>query len=124
MSGNADAQDSDRGARKLRGALLEHSGFAIERMPGLTAALEHFIAEAQHAITPLAPGIHGGGTVEGVRATTLFQAIADCAGLTAAIYANDEPEARLLIALDERIDDLIVASIFGESVSPDFGRWF
>ena len=119
MSGNADAQDSDRGARKLRGALLEHSGFAIERMPGLTAALEHFIAEAQHAITPLAPGVHGGGTVEGVRATTLFQAIADCAGLTAAIYANDEPEARLLIALDERIDDLIVASIFGESISPD-----
>jgi flagellar motor switch protein FliM len=119
MSGDDDAQDFDRGARKLRGAILEHSGFAIERMPGLAAALEHFIAGAQHAITPLAPGVPGGGTVEGVRTTTLFQAITDCAGLTAAIYTSDEPEARLLIALDEQIDDLIVASIFGESVSPD-----
>jgi len=99
--------------------MLEHSGFAIERMPGLAAALDHFIAEAQHAIAPLAPGVPGGGTVEAVRATTLFRAISDCSGLIAAIYASDQPGARVLIALDERIDDLIVASIFGESVSTD-----
>jgi flagellar motor switch protein FliM len=37
--------------------------------------------------------------------------------LTAAVYASLEPEARLIIALDERIDDLIVASIFGEVVA-------
>src|SRR5271166_2287900 len=114
MSNNDDAHD--RGARKLSGAMLEHSGFAIERMPGLAAALDHFIAEAQHAIAPLAPGVPGGGTVEAVRATTLFRAISDCSGLIAAIYASDQPGARVLIALDERIDDLIVASIFGESV--------
>ena len=99
--------------------MLEHSGFAVERMPGLAAALDRFIAEAQRAFAPLAPGVLAGGTVEGVRATTLFQAIADCAGLTAAIFVSAEPEARILIALDERIDELIVASIFGESVSPD-----
>ena len=119
MSATDGPQDFDLGARKLSGAMLEHPGFAIERMPGLAAALDQFVAEAQHAIAPLAPGVLAGGTVEGLRATTLFQAIADCAGLTAAIYLSAEPEARLLVALDERIDDLIVASIFGESVSPD-----
>ncbi len=87
--------------------------------PGSRPRSSQFVAEAQHAIAPLAPGGLAGGTVEGVRATTLFQAIGDCAGLTAAIFASAEPEGRLLVALDERIDDLIVASIFGESVSPD-----
>ena len=60
-----------------------------------------------------------GGSIEQVRATTLFQAIGDCSGLTAAVYASVEPEARLLIALDERIDDLIVSSIFGEAIAAD-----
>jgi flagellar motor switch protein FliM len=105
--------------RKLVGATREQSGFVIERMPGLAAGLDKFITEAQRAIEPFASGILAGGTVEDVRATTLFQAISDCAGLTAAIYANAETDAQLLIALDERIDDLIVASIFGESISPD-----
>ena len=44
----------------------------------------------------------------------MFQALGDCAGLTAAIYRSEEPEARMLIALDERIDALIVPSVFGE----------
>jgi flagellar motor switch protein FliM len=57
------------------------------------------------------------GLIDEVRATTQFQAIEDCSGLTAAVYASLEPEARLIIALDERIDDLIVASIFGEVVA-------
>jgi flagellar motor switch protein FliM len=34
-----------------------------------------------------------------------------------AILSNAEPEGRLLIALDEHIDDLIVASVFGDSPS-------
>jgi flagellar motor switch protein FliM len=118
MSGNGDDHSSDRRARKLKGVMREHSGFSLERMPGLAVALDHFIAEAQQTIAPLAPGIPSGGTVEGVRATTLFQAISDCAGLTGVIYASDEPEARVLVALDKRIDDLIVASIF-ESISAD-----
>ena len=59
-----------------------------------------------------------GGGIEHPETTTLFQAIGDCAGLTAAIYVSVEPESRMLIALDERIDDLIVASIFGESLTP------
>jgi flagellar motor switch protein FliM len=39
--------------------------------------------------------------------------------LTAALFASVEPEARILIALDERIDHLIVSSIFGEVVAAD-----
>ncbi len=39
-----------------------------------------------------------------------------------AVYASAEPESRMLIALDERIDDLIVASIFGEGVELAQGR--
>ncbi len=118
MSALDESEDFDRGARRLSGAMLEHSSFAIERMPGLAPALDQFIAEAHREIAPLAPGVLAGGTVEEVRATTLFQAIGDCAGLTAAIFISAGSEARLLIALDERIDDLIVASIFGESISP------
>ena len=116
MSGRGENPDADRGARKLQGAMLEQQGVAIERMPGLGFALDRFISEIPRQLSTLFIGLSGGGTIEEVRAATLFQAIGDCAGLTAAIYASAEPEARLLIALDERIDDLIVSSIFGESV--------
>jgi flagellar motor switch protein FliM len=117
MSPDNEPQEPDAGARRLSGAIHEHSGFAVERLPGLAAALDRFIAELPRFLAPLLPGYFGPGAFEGVRATSLFQAIADCAGLTAAIYANAETEARLLIALDERIDDLIIAAIFGQSVS-------
>ena len=47
------AADVDPGARRLMGSMLEHSGLPIERMPGLAAALEGFIAEAAKTIAPL-----------------------------------------------------------------------
>ena len=34
-----DMQGPDHGARRLEGAMLEHAGLAIERMPGLGYAL-------------------------------------------------------------------------------------
>ena len=108
----------EHGARRLQGAMLEHSNLAIERMPGLSFALNRFIAEAPARLTSLIAR-PSGGEIEEVRATTLFQAIGECTGLTAAIYASAEPEARLMIALDERIDSLIVSSIFGEALGSD-----
>lgn len=116
MNVRSEAPGGDRAARKLQGAMLESQVLAIERMPGLGFALDRFISETPRQLSTLFAGLSGGGTIEEVRAATLFQGIGDCAGLTAAIYASAEPEARLLIALDERIDELIVASIFGESV--------
>jgi flagellar motor switch protein FliM len=113
-----DMQGPDHGARRLEGAMLEHAGLAIERMPGLGYALNRFIALAPQRLSPLIAHLPG-GTIEEVRPTTLLQAIGDCSGLTAAIYESAEPEARLMIALDERIDRLIVSSIFGEVVDPD-----
>ena len=98
--------------------MLEHSNLAIERMPGIGYALNRFIAEAPLRLSSLIAH-PSGGSIEEVRATTLFQAIEDCAGLTAALYTSVEPESRLLIALDERIDHLIVSSIFGEVVAAD-----
>ncbi len=118
MSIDGAANEVDRGARKLQGAMLEHTSFAIERMPGLGYALNRFIAEAPLRLSALIAR-PSGGSIEEVRATTLFQAIEDCSGLTAALYASVEPESRLLIALDERIDHLIVSSIFGEVVAAD-----
>ena len=103
-------------ARKLSGAMLEHAGFAAERMPGLAQALDQFVTEAPGNLTPLLGFARSGGKVEPAQGATLFRAIGDCAGLTAAIYASADPQGRLLIALDERIDDLIVASIFGDAV--------
>src|SRR5579871_6386199 len=110
-----EAHDSE--ARKLSGAMLEHSGFAADRLPGLAIAFERFIAEAPRALKPLLGGPRRGGAIEPAQATTLFQAVGDCSGLTAAIFATAEPAGRLMIALDERIDDLIVATVFGESIA-------
>jgi flagellar motor switch protein FliM len=108
----------DHGARRLQGAMLEHPNLSIERMPGLSFALNRFVAEAPARLSLLiAPPISG--TIGEVHATTLFQAIGECPGLTAAIYESVEPEARLMIVFDERIDGLIVSSIFGEAVSSD-----
>ncbi len=119
MSVDEERPNVDPGAKKLRGAMLEHSGIAVERMPGLAYALDRFVIEAPRRLQPLFSHMAGAGTIEAAQGTTLFRAIGDCAGLAAAIYASVEPEARLLIALDERIDDLIVASIFGESMAPE-----
>jgi flagellar motor switch protein FliM len=113
-----DMQGPDHGARRLEGAMLEHAGLAIERMPGLGYALNRFMAVAPQRLSPLIAHLSG-GAIEEIRPTTLLQAIGDCSGLTAAIYESAEPEARLMIALDERIDRLIVSSIFGEVVDTD-----
>ena len=52
---------------------------AIERMPGLTHALNRFIAEAPARLASLIAR-PSGGAIEEVRATTLFQAIGECSG--------------------------------------------
>jgi flagellar motor switch protein FliM len=115
MTKGNEPPNADAGAGRLKEALRDHAGFSVERMPGLAHALNQFVAEAERNLAPLLSGRSGAGSIEAAQGTTLFQAIGDCSGLTAAIYASAEPEARLLIALDERIDDLIVASVFGES---------
>jgi flagellar motor switch protein FliM len=118
MSADGGTPEFDHGARRLQGAMLEHPSFAIERMRGLGYALNRFIVEAPNRLASLIAR-PSGGAIEEVRATTLFQAIGECSGLTAAIYASAEPEAQFMIAFDERIESLIVSSIFGESMSGD-----
>ena len=118
MSAANGTPEFDHGARRLEGAMLEHPTLAIERMPGLGYALNRFIAEAPSRLASLIAH-PSGGAIEEVRATTLFQAVGECSGVTAAIYESVEPEARFMIALDQRIDNLIVSSIFGEAVGAD-----
>ncbi|HEX9170196.1 MAG TPA: FliM/FliN family flagellar motor switch protein [Roseiarcus sp.] len=118
MSIGGESNEIDHGVRKLQGAMLEQSNLAIERMPGLRYSLNRFIAEAPMRLSSLI-ALPSGGSIEEVRATTLFQAIEDCSGLTAALYVSDDPESRLLVALDERIDHLLVSSIFGEIIAAD-----
>lgn len=117
MSIDGEAQDPDTGVRRLSGAMLEHPGLSVERMPGLAAALDRFVTELPHSLGTLLPRGVGRGACEAVRATSLSLAAADCAGLTGAIYAAAETPIRLLIALDERVDDLLVHAIFGQSVT-------
>jgi flagellar motor switch protein FliM len=118
MSMEEGAREFDHGARRLQGAMLEHPNLAIERMPGLSFALNRFTTEAPARLASLIAR-PSGAAIEEVRATTLFEAIGECSGLTAATYASAEPEARFVIALDERIDELIASSIFGEAVGAD-----
>jgi flagellar motor switch protein FliM len=115
MSVGEGAPEFDHGARRLEGAMLEHSGLAIERMPGLTYALNRFIGEAQRRLASLIARASG-GAIEDIRATTLFEAVGECSALTAGVYASAEHETQIMIAFDERIDGLIVSSIFGEAV--------
>ena len=115
MSGGAEDGGGD--ARNRSRAKLDHSSLALDRMPGLRLALDSFAAEAPGGLKSVFGVAFGAGRIEALQETTLFQALRDCAGLTAAIYASAETGARLLIALDERIDDLVVASIFGESLA-------
>ena len=117
MNPDTEPQETDARARRLAGAIHEHSAFAVERLPGLAVALDRFIAELPRFLAPLLSRDSGPGAFESVRATSLFQAIADCKGLTAAIFVSPEIESRILIALDERIDELIVTAIFGQSAS-------
>jgi flagellar motor switch protein FliM len=116
MSMEEGMRELDHGARRLQGAMLDHPNLAIERMPGLSFALNRFIAEVPARLASLIAR-SSSATIEEIRATTLFEAIGECSGLTAAIYVSAEPEAHVMIALDERIDSLIVSSIFGEAVS-------
>ena len=118
MSVEEGMREFDHGARRLQGAMLEHPNLAIDRMPGLRFALNRFIVEAPARLVSLIAR-PSGATIEEIRATTLFEAIGECSGLTAAIYSSAEPEAQLMIALDERIDSLIVSSIFGEAGGAD-----
>jgi len=118
MNMEEGTREFDHRARRLQGAMLEHPNLAIDRMPGLSFALNRFIAEAPTRLASLIAQ-PSGASIEEIRATTLFEAIGECSGLTAAIYASAEPEAQFMIALDERIDSLIVSSIFGEAVGAD-----
>jgi flagellar motor switch protein FliM len=118
MSMEEGAREFDHGARRLQGAMLEHPNLAIDRMPGLRFALNRFIVEAPARLASLIAR-PSGAAIEEIRATTLFEAIGECSGLNAAIYSSAEPEAQFMIALNERIDSLIVSSIFGEAVGVD-----
>ena len=50
---NAVGEAGRAEARPLKGAMLENSGLRAERMPGLAAALDGFIAEAPRSLAPL-----------------------------------------------------------------------
>ena len=93
MSAEEGTLEFDHGARRLQGAMLDHPNLDIERMPGLSFALNRFIAEAPTRLALLVAHTSG-AAIEEIRATTLFEAIGECDGLTAAIYASAEPEAR------------------------------
>src|ERR1700690_3018607 len=118
MSIEEGMPEFEHGARRLPPAMLEQPSLAIDRTPGLSLAPNRFIAEAPARLASLIAR-PSGATIEEIRATTLFEAIGECSGLTAAIYVSAEPEAQFMIALDERIDSLIVSSIFGEAVGGD-----
>jgi flagellar motor switch protein FliM len=118
MNTKEGTREFDHGARRLQGAMLEHPNLAIDRMPGLRFALDRFIIEAPARLASLIAR-PSGAAIEEIRATTLFEAIGECSGLTGAIYSSAEPEAQFMIALDERIDSLIGSSIFGEAVGAD-----
>jgi len=106
---------ADAPRRDLKGVRIGGPGLAIERLPGLARALEQFVAEAPAYLAPLFGERPPAGAVEAPQTAMAFKALQGCAGLPVAIYANADPPGRFIVALDERIDDLIVASAFGEN---------
>ena len=105
-------RDAASNGRKLTGSMLDNSGVAIERMPGLTSILELFCASLAGALQPLF-GEKPGAAIEETRAAALFETIAESKGRAAALLRCEELDARLLIILDSNAADFVVDSVFG-----------
>ena len=67
MSVEEGMPEFDHGARRLHGAMLEHPSLAIDRMPGLSFALNRFIAEAPARLASLIAR-PSGAAIEEIRA--------------------------------------------------------
>jgi len=104
--------------RKLAGPILDNSGIAIERMPGLTFVLEGFRDALPGALAPLFGDGVTAGLVE-TRATSVFEATAHKHGGIAAILRCEAFDARLYFLFAGRAVDFVAASAFGAADSAD-----
>jgi len=109
VDGKTEARVSQR---KLTGPMLDNSGIAIERMPGLTFALEVFRDAIADALEPLF-GEGVSATLGETQATSVFEAAAQLAGGTAAFLRCEALDARVILLLDSRAADFVAASAFG-----------
>jgi hypothetical protein len=60
VSTDEGTPELDHGARRLQGAMLDHPNLAVERMPGLSFALNRFIVEASARLASLIARPSGG----------------------------------------------------------------
>ena len=102
--------------RRLTGPMLDNSGIAIERMPGLTFVLEAFRDNIASALAPLF-GEGASATLGETQATSVFDAAAQHKGGTAAILRCEAFDARVILILDRRAADFVAASAFGAADS-------
>jgi flagellar motor switch protein FliM len=105
---------SDRGpaAPWLREAKrTDSSGLSIDKMPLLGGALDQFAA----GLGPALAGFCGegiSGAVDGIEATTTFEALGAYQGHLAAVLRCASLDVRLLMILDARIVDFVLRTIF------------
>jgi len=104
--------DASETARKLNGSILDHSGLAIERMPGLTFILELFCSNLPGALQPLI-GEGVVATIEETKTTAVFDTMARYKGQPAALMRCEEIDAPLVIIIGSGAADFLIEAIFG-----------
>jgi flagellar motor switch protein FliM len=111
---HAAEHETSPNGRRLTGSMLDSSGVAIERMPGLALILEQFAANIADALRPLL-GDGVSGSITDISPAGVFDVAGQSKGRPAAVLRCDELDASLLIVLDLAATDFVVLSIFAGS---------
>src|SRR5450432_2771366 len=105
------AHEQGLSERRSSSSPFDNSGIALDRLPGLTYALEAACADLPAALRPLlGEGVRA--ALEEIGTSTLFETIGDSLGCPGAILRCEEFDARLLIILESRAADFVLASTF------------
>lgn len=108
-----EEREAAAGASWLQSAQPEAAGAPIERLPGLTFALEQFALNIPEAVASLCK-LAGAPAVEETVATSLFEAIGQRQNQIAAVVRSETIDARLLLIFDRNVADTLAAAIFGD----------
>ena len=108
-----EEREAAAGASWLHSAQPEAAGAPIERLPGLTFALEQFALNIPEAIASFCK-LAGAPALEETRATSLFEAIGQRQNQIAAVVRSETIDARLLVIFDQNVANTLAAAIFGD----------
>jgi flagellar motor switch protein FliM len=109
----AERESSTATAPWLQGAQPDSAGQAFERLPGLAFAFEQFALNVPAAAGSLLK-LDAPPTVDAIRPENIFTALGECEGQLAATLHSVVLDARLIVILDPKIAESLIATVFGD----------